>query len=417
MRTLTLDDLWAGLKEAERYDAGGEQVARTRRWLDLGDDQPRFAAIANELGENLDVDGVSWDWARIAGLWHLAGDPERAKEWAARASREASVQPEVKAGVLYLIGDYRKTERTAVDAAPVWLAEIARTRDLTALAGVRSRLAEQAMVRSGGPQYAISGHPLTDWDWLEESFALESRLAKSPLPSHEQMLFRSGVFADEPRSERPSEVTPTVGLRVDLASGARLEVRSPSVVELFVPPALELVLRQESGLWGAWVPDDPQSSGRWIVDSVYPDWRHAAVQAADLIAISHDPEAGHSLTRLITEAAGDPGVPLAESSTTAAGAEAETATVPTIEFQSSQIIEMQLADDLFVTLRAFDGGWSASVAVSLISSIDDVIPPSHATWQDAASELATWLESHRGGHGVAELRRLMDQYGGDAPLP
>lgn len=76
---------------------------------------------------------------------------------------------------------------------------------------------------------------------------------------------------------------------------------------MFVPPSFSLVLRQERERWGAWIPDGPLSSGRWILDPEFPDWRHAAAEAAQTVRVNIGRTEGNAVAELAFRAGGDAG--------------------------------------------------------------------------------------------------------------
>lgn len=323
MTRFSVDDLHAGLLEAQQLAAStgssreAEKVARAQRWLGLGGDADAFAAIATELEAYVDEESEPWQLARIAGLWHLAGDGPRARGWCERVARERrqEVAPWVRAGVLYLQGEYKKASRADESRAAALLANIAHRQRIDELAEVRAQLVQTALVGGGGPHDSASGDPLTAWDWVEESFLLEARLTSTPVPSGLDMLRSCGVLvaATSPPSQQPA--CPELGLRQEGPHGESLRVSDIDWVEIEVPPTLHLVLREEADLWGAWMVDAPDSSGAWIVDPVYPDWRHAGLEAARWVEVNRGQQSGASeeaqmLRDLLREAAGDPGEPM-----------------------------------------------------------------------------------------------------------
>lgn len=322
MTTFSVDDLHAGLLEAQQLAAStassreAEKAARARRWLGLGGDAEAFAAIASELEGYVDGESEPWQLARIAGLWHLAGDDERARGWCERVVRERrqEVSPWVRAGALYLQREFKKASGADEGRAAALLANIARRKRVDELAEVRAQLVQTALIGGGGPHDSASGDPLTEWDWVEESLVLEARLTGTPVPSGLDMLRACGVLSAATSSAAPQLMRPELGLRQEGPQGESLRVSDIDWVEIEVPPALRLVLREEADLWGAWIEDAPDSSGTWIVEPVYPDWRHAGVEAARWVEVNRGsrsgaPEEAQILRDLLRGAAGDPGEP------------------------------------------------------------------------------------------------------------
>lgn len=419
VRMLSLDEIRLGLAQAERDAAEfesltfSERAARAERWLDLDErgNRDRFAALARELEGNLEGAGDPADWARVGGFWHLAGNDRAAKPWLKRAlkGRKHVVSDGTRAGALYLLGEVRKASRLGGDSTVVRLAEVAHEGAVERLPEIRMRLLAVAMDVTHGPQTDDGGTPLTVWDWIEESFVLESRMTGTPVPSHAEMLERIGVLSSEPRPHSTVAAPPEVGHREDLPTGAWLQVDKSDWIEVFVPPGFSLVFRQERGRWGAWIPDGPLSSGRWILDPEFPDWRHAAAEAAQTVRVNIGRTEGDAVAELAFRTGGDPGrsvaVPPAASSSADTG-------YPTIEFSGSNIVEVQLDDDLFVEFRTELGkdAWYGRVSFDLLAPMDDVVPPPYPTWQDAARQMLIWLAEHQHGRGAAALERLLSEH-------
>ncbi len=251
MITFSVDDLRAGLLDAQQLAASSgssreaEKASRARRWLGLDGDAEAFAAIASELEEYVDEDSEPWQLARIAGLWHLAGDDEPTRRWCERVVRECrqEVSPWVRAGAFYLQGEFKHASRADEGGAAALLANIVRRKNLDELAEVRAQLVQTALVGGGGPHDSASGDPLTEWDWLEESFLLESRLLGSPVPSHLEMLQQCGVLREGRAPDVPAPCSPEVGLHRGDLDGGWLRVTGEDEVVVRVAAELFVVLR------------------------------------------------------------------------------------------------------------------------------------------------------------------------------
>lgn len=234
VQKLSIDEIRLGLTQAERDAAEfesltfSERAARAERWLDLDErrNRERFAALARELEVNLDGAGDPADWARVGGFWHLAGDDRAATPWLKRAIKERkfAASDTTRAGALYLLGDVRKASKIGGDSTVVRLAEVAHEGAAERLPVIRERLLAVAMDVTRGPQTDDGGTPLTVWDWIEESFILESRLTGTPVPSHAEILERIGVLSSKPRPQSTVADPPEVGHREDLPTGAWLQV-------------------------------------------------------------------------------------------------------------------------------------------------------------------------------------------------
>lgn len=214
---LRLDELRARLAELQlnrerRGDlVSDERTARLERWI--GDDRnlrsEQFEALAVRLAANVGSEGDAHDWARIGGLWHLAGDEVAARPWLVKAVKERRwrAMPHVRAGASYLLGEFDDAVQLGGDGLVAGLAEIARSASAARLPFVRERLMDIAMAFTNGPSDAV-GDSLTTWDWLEESFLLESRLTGAAVPTHLEMLERLGVLTDRPRPPVPPAAIP-----------------------------------------------------------------------------------------------------------------------------------------------------------------------------------------------------------------
>lgn len=325
MSPFTLDQLRDGLRAADEHAGRGaewddheaERGARARRWLGLGGDRERFAQIAERLGGYVERDGVPTQWARVGGLWHLAGDTDRAAWWCRRLTRERRqhVESWTRAGALYLLGDYR-TARKADRADPAgWLSDVEIARDLPRLREERETLVLAAQLDDGRPDNLVPGRPLTRWDWVEESFLLESRLLGAPVPSHLEMLQRCGALREGPAPAVPLPCSPEVGLYRSDLHGGWLRVTEEDEVVVRVNAKVFVVLLREFGLWGAQITDHPEEPGEWATEPVYPDWRHAATATARWVHANRRPDneaarQAATITELVIAAGGDAGEPV-----------------------------------------------------------------------------------------------------------
>lgn len=148
-----LAELEAELEEDREFVRA--QVARTRRWLDLGGDRELFEEDGRELAHDTE--------SHSTGGHYLLGEHVQA----------AALAPQAPEGLF---------ARSAIHGN----AGLARQAREELLALRPSGLA--------GPHHEAStgDMALATWDWIEESFLLEARLLELPVPSHPVMLRRTG---------------------------------------------------------------------------------------------------------------------------------------------------------------------------------------------------------------------------------
>lgn len=176
-----------------------EQIGRTRRWLDDGDHRALLSEAAGHL-EQAWTDhetGSADSWAWAGGLWHLAGERDEAR----RALRNAVADgtdwepiPQGAAGVFYLLGEFDRAAWHAPNDSEGILAMAARDRDVDRVLDARGRWRGCERAAKRGPHQDRGMVPLSGWDWIEETFRLESELRGEPLPSHLEMMQRTGLL-------------------------------------------------------------------------------------------------------------------------------------------------------------------------------------------------------------------------------
>jgi hypothetical protein len=313
--TFTREDMQDALRSQEQQLAQSsesetlERVARTRRWLDMGAQQPLFREAATQIEQGLvQSDFASPSiWAAVGGLWHLAGDKPRAH----RALRTAIAggtfwepEPVGAAGVLYLLGEFDGAQELAGDYPEGWIAAGARDRDIEQIRRAReSWLGWERLARSGPHSYA-DPIPLSAWDWIEETHRLEAELRGEPVPTHLEMLRRSGLLRkpDEAIPTPPPRPAPRQGYRATLDGKdlPRLEVINHDAVEIELDPGRFLDLkryRPEEG-WGARLAKEA-SSGQWILSPCEPEFQAAALWAAAWLTLHREPQAADAVRRLV----------------------------------------------------------------------------------------------------------------------
>lgn len=263
----SLEDLRQRLRRHERMFAEDGDllslvaVARTRRWLDLDGSQALFADAATQLERNMrENDTASADgWAWAGGLWHLAGNPANARRLLKKAMRSGIQKPPflfAAPGTLYLLHKLDRAARIAPDGRLDLLALGAKHRDPELVEQAREGIIKEHRLYTGGPHYSVTGTPLTDWDWIEETFRLEAELHDQPTPDHTEMLRRLGVLreADEPPEIEPPRPAPRPGFRAELeprdGQPATLEVVDDDFVVVTLKPQTILQLIRDEAGWG-----------------------------------------------------------------------------------------------------------------------------------------------------------------------
>lgn len=79
---------------------------------------------------------------------------------------------------------------------PGSLAAAARARDTELVQQARERWLMWERKDKRGPHQDRGMVPLSGWDWIEETFRLESQLRGEPVPSHLEMLRRTGMLRE-----------------------------------------------------------------------------------------------------------------------------------------------------------------------------------------------------------------------------
>lgn len=151
--------------------------------------------------------------------------------------------------MLYLLGDFDGAARLAPDDAEGWMAAGARDRDANLVARARERWITAQRHGKHGPHADRFPRPLSPWDWIEETYRLEAELLAQSVPSHLEMLRRTGLLS--PGAE-PAQilVTPPVlrkgrrfVLDADAPRSPALEVLSERTVVVTLSPSLVLEIR------------------------------------------------------------------------------------------------------------------------------------------------------------------------------
>ena len=283
----TIEDMRTELAELEdqlaerRGPTTLEQVARTRRWLDAGEHEALFAEAAARLEQAWkdNQTGSTGSWARAGGLWQLAGDRERARralQQAVAGGTDWEPIPQGAAGVMYLLGEHGRAAAHAPDHPEGMLAAAAREADPDRAADARNRWLAWEKLAERGPHQDRGPRPLTGWDWIEETFRLESELRGEPVPSHLEMLRRTGMLRElsDPDEIRPCRPAPRPGVPVALGAGAQ----RPS------HPVLD---------------EEPDDEGEWILGMSRPDFQDAALWAAEWLHLHDQPALSEATRRLI----------------------------------------------------------------------------------------------------------------------
>lgn len=314
--TFTVQDMRAALTAHEqtlaryRDSMALEQVARTRRWLDEGDQRALFGEAAEDLEQGFtQANSASPDlWATVGGYRHLAGESKQARKALRKAIAKGTdwePAPQGPAGVAYLLGNYDLAQRLAPTDPVGWIAAAALDRDLEPVHRARGRWTEWQRLEKSGPQHDRNPVPLSAWDWIEETYRLEADLKGEAPPAHLEMLRHSGLLrsVDEPAApthRRPPRTGFVAELEQAGTATPRLQVVDEDLVTIELEPKRVLDMRRydaDEG-WGVRL-SDGISSGEWILSPSEPDFQSAAGWAADWLELRGEPEAGELVRRLV----------------------------------------------------------------------------------------------------------------------
>jgi hypothetical protein len=309
--------LEAGRAEIERRMAGEpflgdyEAMGRAHHWLDEPEPARRWLLDAAERLEAVERErpGSAGSWGRIGGIRRLAGDEAGARPWFERAlaAREAEGRTGWIAGLRYILGDDAGAlEAAALDPDQLpelrgvaALAQARAARDARPIADARERFAT-AIRAERVPPYDESGADLTLFDWLEESYRLESELTGGPPPDHVGMLQGAGLLkAAKPRRRGAPDNPPSRGTRI--AQGAStLEVDDDGDVFITVDPTVRVALLKELGEWRVRITLGPEEEGPQEEDlpQRYKGFVEAAEAAADFLRAYGPPGAAETLLAL-----------------------------------------------------------------------------------------------------------------------
>ena len=281
--TFTVQDMRAALTAHEqtlakyRDSMASSRSARTRRWLDEGDQRALFAEAAEDLKRGFtQANSVSPDlWATVGGYRHLAGESEQARKALRKAIAKGTdwePAPQGPAGVAYLLGNYDLAQRLAPTDPVGWIAAAARERDLKPVDRARERWTEWQRLEKSGPQDDRNPVPLSAWDWIEETYRLEAELRGEAPPAHLEILRRSGLLRSVDEPAAPSHRRPPLrtGFVAELKQSGtatpRLQVVDEDLVTIELEPKRVLDVRRydaDEG-WGVRL-SDGVSSGEWIL--------------------------------------------------------------------------------------------------------------------------------------------------------
>ena len=157
-----------------------------------------------------------------------------------------------------------------------------------------------------GPQHDYSPHPRTKWDWIEETFRLEAELRCERMPTHLEMLRRTGVLraAREPVEVPSPRPAPLAGSHLALSADGgppALNVTHADWVTLDLTRDLSIDVARdfpEQG-WGVRLREDGDDEGEWILSPSDPEFQGAALWAAGWFELMGNAMAGTHVRRLI----------------------------------------------------------------------------------------------------------------------
>lgn len=233
-------ELVEGVREARAYVAERpswrrmEQLARALRWVDeLAESRAVFGRAALDVIERIERPGrgAASTRATTAGFFALAGDIERAREWAVRSG-------EVDA--LYVSGALASGSHGRSNGAVLLDAE--RRRDVARCDAFLAATVTELRASRVLPSEASGMSPVHTWDWLELGCLVRARIVGERAPTHADMLRHVDLHADERHVPPTRRVVPGAVDRVAItaADGAPVEAlidrEHPGYVELRLDP-------------------------------------------------------------------------------------------------------------------------------------------------------------------------------------
>lgn len=283
-------ELVEGVREARAYAAERpswrrmELLARGLRWIDeVAESRAVFNSAALDVIERVERPGrgAASTRATTAGLFALAGDIERAREWAVRSG-------EVDA--LYVSGALTAADHGRSNGAVLLDAE--RRRDVARCDAFIAATVTDLSASRVLPCEASGMSPVHTWDWLELGCLVRARIIGAPAPTHADMLRHVGLHADEPHVPPTRRVVPGAVDRIAITAADGMPVEAvidredPGYVELRLDPRSEHFLT----LGFAWsdargyhgrVYTEPLSSHAADLDHDSPDFTDVVDAAAD----------------------------------------------------------------------------------------------------------------------------------------
>lgn len=265
-----------------------ECVGRAYRWLDEPElARPHFEAAVAAMEELEDP----LRHGDLGNMRRLLGDEAGARREFESALEVRADRPHNVVALRYLLGDHAGAG-TAFAGIPAG----DRLPLVTGIATLAERDAAAARehfvkaIRAGRtPPSSESGAPdLSLFDWLEESYRLESELTGEPAPDHMGMLHDAGLYkkARPARRRKAYDQPPAPGAHTEL-DGATLDVGEYGDVELVLSPTVRVDLLNEGGEFLVRVTVGEQEED---LAQRYKGFRDAIEAAADFLRAQ--PEAG-----------------------------------------------------------------------------------------------------------------------------
>jgi hypothetical protein len=273
------------------------------RWIDeIAESQRLFREAAADLIARVEEAGRgdALTRAHTAGFFLLAGEPDAAREWAARAVEAAGQADEHVVETLYVGGDAERAWAFAAERGvrgrAVELLEAERDGDPAKCDAVIARHVGWLSGERVLPFEASSLDPLHTWDWLEVAHRVRARISGEPAPPHEEMLAASGLLdGGAPRAPRTVRVQPGAVEHVPVIAtdGASIDAvidrREPGYVVLQLDPRpgsfLTVTFAWSDGSGHvARLLTEPETSPAHVFDHTGPDFTDVADAAAEWLA-------------------------------------------------------------------------------------------------------------------------------------
>ncbi len=191
-----------------------EFLGRALRWVDeLQESREWFRSAALYLLRHVEDRGLDRMGPRpeIVGYYVLAGEPAAARDWCEPTverllARGGPRDQEQAVATRYLCGDPDGAEALArefrVHHICLDLLGAERDGDVGHCDAASARLVKSRVANRTAPGMSSGIYPIDGWDWLELSFQTRSLITGESVPSHAEILQRTGLLGPGPSTRR-----------------------------------------------------------------------------------------------------------------------------------------------------------------------------------------------------------------------